>query len=721
MEKGERKLSFKTKSGCHRLLAIFIALILVSSFFACLIQTDFGTVKVEHITIDARGAELTAELYYPAGTTGHDSLPAVIVNHGGGCIYGAIKNLAEELARRGFVVINVNAYGSGLSAQPDYDDVDQGINGFYSSVNITDGVKSELPAATPMGMTDALDFLRTLEFVDSTRIGIVGHSMGAYRSNAAAIVDCGYYSLNDIMLNILYNDFGQTFTEEEINEDASSLAAARLNADQLAHYNDLYETEKENYDTRLRSVIILGIGSSSGNDRQTVTVAGHEVSRSLQTNMCFMSGEFDACYNFSVRDDTKAAWYSTNDLDMGSWYIVDDGSASSIINGTLFGTSVTDDSTLSESIQDKTSRIFYITEGETHSKEFFSSKTNTAVVKYFEQTLDYNLGDLGSGNTPLDATSNIWQWRVVFNTIALFSMIGMLVALCGLLVKTEAFKPVFIDIPEENKPVINKKLRWIMGALTVVLSFVSIYYANAKGLFAFGPTHSFPLGRAATIAIVFIGCLAIAALIQLIIYSVINKLKGNSTGLRVVNFGIGFKNFLKSMAIAVILMIAAYASLAVIEYFFGQEYRIWMTEFSEMKADYWYMALRYALILFPMFIIIAAGTNYNVRSDMPEWKDTLITVLVGSVGIWLCCLLNYVIAQNTTFNGTFFSSFICSYQMLTIVPLTVYINRKMYKLTNSIWVGAALCALLISWSFVASLGINDAFYGQTWLGNFLSY
>lgn len=720
MEKGIRKLNLKTKRGCTRILAIFIALIIVSSFFACLIQADFGTVKVEHITIDARGAELTAELYYPAGTTGHDSMPAVIVNHGGGCIYGAIKNLAEELARRGFVVMNVSAYGSGLSAQPDYDDVDQGINGFYSSVNITDGVKSELPAATPMGMEDAVNFLRTLKFVDATRIGIVGHSMGAYRTNAAAIVDCGYYSLNDIMINILYNVFGQSLTEAEINEDAGKLAAERLNADQLAHYNDLYKTEKEIYDTRLRGAIILGIGSSSGNDRQTVQVAGHDVSRSLQTNMCFMSGEFDAAYNFGTLDDTKANWYSTDNLEMGSWYIVDDAKASSSVEGSLFGSSVTEDSKLAEAIQNKSSRIFYITEGETHSKEFFSSKTNTAVVKYFEQILDYNRGDLGSG-TPLDASSNIWLWRVVFNTIALFSMVGMLVALCGLLIKTDAFKPCLVDIPEEKKPVFNKKRYWIMGALTVVLSFASIYYANAKGLFVFGPTHAFPLGRGATIAIVFIGCLAIAALIQLIISVAINKKESNCTGLRVANFGIGLKNVLKCLVVAVILLIAAYASLAVIEYFFGQEYRIWMTEFSEMKADYWYMALRYAAILFPMFILIAAGTNYSVRSDIPEWKDTLITVLVNSVGIWLCCLLNYIIAQNTTFDGTFFSSFICSYQMLTVVPLTVYINRKMYKLTNSIWVGAALCTLMISWSLVCSLGINDSFYGQTWLGNFLSY
>ena len=57
--------------------------------------------------------------------------------------------------------------------------------------------------------------------------------------------------------------------------------------------------------------------------------------------------------------------------------------------------------------------------------------------------------------------------------------------------------------------------------------------------------------------------------------------------------------------------------------------------------------------------------------------------------------------------------------MLTVVPITTYLNRKMYKLTKSIWAGAALCAILVAWTLVCTLGINDVFYGQTALGNFL--
>ena len=77
--------SLKTKEGCRRLFALCIVMILLFSFIGAIFSTNGFTVKLEHITIDARGATLNGELYYPEATSDKDSLPAVIVNHGGGC------------------------------------------------------------------------------------------------------------------------------------------------------------------------------------------------------------------------------------------------------------------------------------------------------------------------------------------------------------------------------------------------------------------------------------------------------------------------------------------------------------------------------------------------------------------------------------------------------------------------------------------------------------
>ena len=46
--------------------------------------------------------------------------------HGRGTNRGAMKGIAEEFAKRGYVVLNVDSYGRGMSEQPISDETGQG-------------------------------------------------------------------------------------------------------------------------------------------------------------------------------------------------------------------------------------------------------------------------------------------------------------------------------------------------------------------------------------------------------------------------------------------------------------------------------------------------------------------------------------------------------------------------------------------------------------------
>ena len=113
-----KKFTFKTREGCQRILALLMVIILASSFFAALVSSDFGKVKVTHITVDMRGGVFDGKLYIPVGTSSDDKLPAVVVCHGRGTAYNVYEGFAEELARRGFVALAFNAYGAVLSVFP---------------------------------------------------------------------------------------------------------------------------------------------------------------------------------------------------------------------------------------------------------------------------------------------------------------------------------------------------------------------------------------------------------------------------------------------------------------------------------------------------------------------------------------------------------------------------------------------------------------------------
>ena len=263
----------------------------------------------------------------------------------------------------------------------------------------------------------------------------------------------------------------------------------------------------------------------------------------------------------------------------------------------------------------------------------------------------------------------------------------------------------------------------MFGILAIGLGFLAICITNNNGLFVVNPSDVLPFTRGASLTIVLLGCMSAATIIIVTGLALIQWKKNGNTGLGALNIGIKFKNVAKSILLAVILLIAAYGSLSVINYFFGQDYRFWVNIFTYMKADMWFVALRY-IFIFPLLFIVGAGVNYNVRKDIPEWRDTLNTVVINSAGIWLCCLVETLILQFGKFNLTFFSGvvgFTCSYQVLFIVPLTVYIARKMYNMTKSIWVGSMLNTLILLWTMASALGVNDFYYAQTWLSNFLNF
>lgn len=713
MPEKEHKFTLMTRDGCKRIFFLCLALIFVFSLLAQLLHSNFGSIKIERIILDKRGAELNGELYYPAGTSSEDSLPGVVVTHGGGCNFGVTRGIASELARRGFVVFNVSAYGSGASSMPRFDENGNGEDGLVVFMS-------------PMGLLDAVDYLRSLTFVDPTRVGLIGHSMGAGRTATTALTDCGYLTFNDIMINVLADQFDQTFTLEEISQNADTLAGQRLDAGQLALYEYIREEKLQEYDTRLHAVILMGL-EFVPLYAQTVTVAGHEVLRNVNCNVGYFAGDYDCFWNFNALPETKASWYSPDeDLALDTWYSLDDINGQSTAVGTLFGTSVADDEALQQAIDQRAARIIALTANETHSKEFFSTQMTTLITRYFEQTLGYNNGNLGDANaTPIDAHSNMWQWRQACNGISMFAMFGMVLSLAGILFSTKFFSPCVVGMGNAQRPVLDGKERWAANGATVVFGFLAIYLAlgptGLNAATAASPNAVFPLATIAYMTFALLLILAIASLIILAYFGVIGKKKKGNTGFEVLHWKVSWSRAWKTIVVAVLLIAAAYGSLAFIDYFFGQDYRAWMTIFTQMKADYWFIALRYAVPYFVLYLVIGAAINYTTRSDIPAWKDDLIAVVVNSLGIWLCALINYLIVFINGYQGTFFCNFFISYQVLLVVPVTVFISRKLYRMTNSIWAGAAVNALLVSWSLASAVGVGDVYIAQTWLGNFLNF
>lgn len=702
-----KKLTLKTKEGCWRLLIIFLALIVLFSCAARLVSSDAGKIKVSRVTFDSRGATVTADLFYPAGTTDEDKLPAVLVGHGAGVTRGIMKGIAEEIARRGYVVLNVDAYGYGMSEMPVNDDSGQDKDNFDSKL-------------TPGGMLDALNFVRTLEFVDQTRIGMAGHSAGSRRTASAAMLDCGYLTLNDLLINVLYDDFGQEFTEEEIKMNADELAKDRLNDDQLSHYMDIKEETELWYNTRMKALCLIGSSAEKISPIQTVLVGGHEVQRNCQVNFGIVTGYWDFNYiEYPEWETTTEAWHTGSEsVERETWYIIDDVNATSEKVGLINEASILTNDDFREAVDNRATRIACY-HYESHSKNFFSAQTASDIVSYFEQTLGYNGGELGdSSATPLASDNIVFFWREAFNFAATLSMICFLFPLTALILKTNWFAGCQGSVKPLPAGSISKKRYWLFNGVTVILTFAAMYYVNS--LFAPGlPTSAgLPLFSSWWLTVIFLAIMAVCSVILVLVYWRLDKATIGTTALENLNIKLKISSILKSILLSIILLMAAYGTLMLVEYMFGEDFRLWMMVFTEMKAELWALVWKFALMMFPSFLLIGAATNYTVRTDIPEWLDTLIAVVVNSLGVWLLCLVNYISYAGS---NALFSNFTSSYGFIIFVPLTVYVTRKMYKVTNNIWIAAALNALLLSWSICSCTGYNTSLFPeQTWVGNFFN-
>ena len=180
----------KAKKLSKRWLCIGIALMLLSMIVASAVQTDGSKVSVKDLSLETdSGYVMTAYLFVPDTATADTPAPAVVTSHG----YFNNREMQDanyvELARRGFVVLAIDQPSHGNS------ETYEG----WSLLN-TDGVYQGALA------------LSRMPFVDITRIGITGHSMGGMSSNWAVASDNA--SGSPIISAVLLNNADPTYFDD---------------------------------------------------------------------------------------------------------------------------------------------------------------------------------------------------------------------------------------------------------------------------------------------------------------------------------------------------------------------------------------------------------------------------------------------------------------------------------------------------------------------------
>ncbi|MDR1100233.1 MAG: hypothetical protein LBL28_07090 [Treponema sp.] len=221
-------------------LGICVAVTFLAAGLAALVQTGFGAVRVSSGFFEApwppeweaaapgtlpagpgakpiAAARIGYKLYVPAGADASHPVPAVLVMHGYQNDRETSAAYGIELARRGIAALSVDLYGHGYTepgmrgrgwGSRKLTNLDKTVSGprrflIMMTFSVLDFFRPDISAGlvdSSMGGKAAYQYLAGLPFVDSSRIGITGHSMGtwaawsvgaAFPGHRAIALQCG--------------------------------------------------------------------------------------------------------------------------------------------------------------------------------------------------------------------------------------------------------------------------------------------------------------------------------------------------------------------------------------------------------------------------------------------------------------------------------------------------------------------------------------------------
>lgn len=589
------------------ILMISIVLMLLSCIFTSMIQTNFGSITVKEINwVTDNGYTMNAWLFIPENATAENPAPAVVTSHGMFNNKGMQDLNFVELARRGFVVLAQDMPSHGDSGE-------------------TDGF-----AGTMMGMYESVKELAGMPFVDATRIGITGHSLGGMSCNLSVTLD--NYAPTPLIAAVLLNSADGTYTDDSGN------------------FANVYGSR----------------------------------------DMGIIAGQYDEWFF----DDVDANGNPTLPKDF-----ISNKNAQSILyfGQDPAGQPLREANTIYTETVDGVDamRVIY-TPDIIHPWSHFSYKSTVGTIEFFDAALDAPI--------EIAPTNQIWQWKVVSNTVGLIGFFMFMVALTLVLANTSFFN-FNVDAPVAPRPVGKGGKVWFYVALALGVVFAAVTYfpilgglSSSSGYIP-GITQSSPNGVSTWAA----ACGVFAILSMTVSYFCYGK--KNGVNLSDVGLKISLKNLGKTVLLAALVVASMLVILGVADYLFMADFRIWVVAFRAFKLEQ--LGITFAPYAFLFMVYFVANSvsvncfNYNeigLKNGKGKWINIALLALAAGLPAIILLLMQYI----PYFSGSdlmwpqYNMYGVWLFPMLVTLPGSAVVSRIVYKHTKNPYLGGLICAVMVA-------------------------
>jgi len=609
----------RLKGRSKLFLIISLGMVLISMIGASLVQTSGGRVNITELTFETDlGLTMSGRLFVPDGVTLENPAPAIIVSHGMFNNNGMQDLNFVELSRRGFVVFAMDMFSHG---------------------------NSEQVVATPIilqSMDQAVQMVARIGYVDSSRIGVSGHSLGAMSSNVAVGID----NEREVPLisAVLLNSADAVYGTEEGFLNIYGSRHVGMVAPMHEEFFML-DVDEEGYVTPPREFIY---------------------NNNAQSFLHF--GQDPAELELPLRD------------------------AETIYRETING--------------EEAIRVIY-NPSIVHPWAHFSTDATYGTIEFFEAAL-------GAPN-PIEPSNQVWQWKVVFNTIGLIGMGIFLVNFVTLMVFTPLFASLKSREVVEPQPIEKGGIFWLFATLLIGAAFGTLTYLPIlRGTDAFRhTTETFRQTQTFGIGMWALACAGFGLVLMAAYYFLIGRNRG--VNLHQNGVIISLSNLGKTVLLAFISVAVFFAIVFFADYFFMTDFRIWVVAIRPFNSELARLALFPYMLFFVLFFTVNSislnSFNYGTIGGK-KWTNALIVIAFNVLPAAILIAMQYGTFMTTGFllfgdhaaaaQAPYHMFVVWLFPFLILLTVTPLISRQIYKVTNNPYLPGIINGMIITMMAVAN-------------------
>ncbi len=358
------------------------------------------------------------------------------------------------------------------------------------------------------------------------------------------------------------------------------------------------------------------------------------------------------------------------------------------------------------SIEDGTARQLYVPRG-THPNDHISTEAIGNAIEWMQQTL--------AGGNGLAPSDQIWYWKEIGTFIALIGLVLFLFPVGGLLLELPYFKSLRQPVPAfKGATGIGW---WVAALIALVIPALTFFWLQNQGNQWLPASAFFPQTITTGIMVWAVG----NGLISLVLFLIWHFGMNNKSGATAENYGVAWNSgfslgkFFKAIVLAASAIAVAMVVVATVDWMFKTDFRLWVLALKPMNFLQFHIMLAYLIpfaFFFVMSSVVLQGQMRRVNADgsaIGLGRAITVNAALLALPIVGMLLIQYIPLMGG--NPLPLSEPLLTIVGIQFVPLLIIvaaISTYFYRKTGTVWTGAFINALFITWYIVAGQAIQFA-------------